>query len=323
MLDHHSFNLVGVAVSPTQSDRQSPVPRCHLQGRCTPKTPPKRHIPKANEMEIFIQRGHPGRVLHYKKKDAAPSYESHKVKEYDVARCVAVAAREQKPFTMAIQWAAYYGQEHVLMLLIDRVNPRSGRLGRTALHYAALGNWFRIAQVLLQHGATRNTFSTTATADVEDNAGRIPLTLGVVAWGDNFGDDFISLLLNHGAKATPSKTNCRTPLHAAISPTTCPKAAKTLIAHGTDVNARDHHGDTPLHLSCLHFTVSQDPDGSVSQCPLENGADPDWKNDDGDFPMHFLLDGDPHYTERDEVLLEFGADANAVNSQIALRYTCF
>ena len=55
----------------------------------------------------------------------------------------------------------------------------------------------------------------------------------------------ISLLLEHGAKATAQTTDGLTLLHLACEE----KVVRLLINYGADITARTKHGSTPLHMA--------------------------------------------------------------------------
>lgn len=80
------------------------------------------------------------------------------------------------------------------------------------------------------------------------------------------------------------------------------ECVKTLVANGIDINAKDDNGYTPLHI----VTMERDVDyfsGSgkrpskrfcynaefMVKCLLENGANPNSKDKDGNTPLHWVL----------------------------------
>ncbi|RDW72728.1 uncharacterized protein DSM5745_07900 [Aspergillus mulundensis] len=115
-------------------------------------------------MEILIERGRPELVNYYKAKYQRGRHDN---KEYDASRRMAA---EKRSYSLALQWAAFYGQQSIIQLLVHRVNLRSGKLRRTALHYAAMADQVGAAALLLQHGAYVNA---------SDDDGKTPLEYAI------------------------------------------------------------------------------------------------------------------------------------------------
>ena len=95
-----------------------------------------------------------------------------------------------------------------------------------------------------------------------------------------------------------------TPLHVAAIVSNLP-AAKTLLAAGADVNARNQRGDAPLHLAVAKG------DRAMVTLLLAAGATVDTVNQDGNTPLHVAAQlGDAALVD---ALLKAGARADARN----------
>lgn len=93
-----------------------------------------------------------------------------------------------------------------------------------------------------------------------------------------------TLLLEKGAKADAEDANKKTPLHMAAK-SCSPEVAKLLIGKKGNVNATDSSGETPLHTAATWtFKVP------VVEILVENGCNPDAKNDDGDTALQIAKD---------------------------------
>ncbi|KAL4879916.1 ankyrin repeat-containing domain protein [Aspergillus karnatakaensis] len=128
-------------------------------------------------MEILIERG---RADLYKE---APF---HEIQEYNCQLSSEINKREKSPFSLALHWAVYYGQQEIAMLLLDRVNLRAGKSRETPLHYAAKNNQVRMAELLLEHGAYINS---------SDDYGNTPLATALA----NQANDVVDVLQSRGA----------------------------------------------------------------------------------------------------------------------------
>lgn len=112
-----------------------------------------------------------------------------------------------------------------------------------------------------------------------------------------------------------------------------PECAELIFGLGADVNAADHHGNTPLHdaahtgkISCIEFLVSSGADinavNNTGNTPLmqaaigesenallamiETGADMDIANKAGETALHIAAQG--HNSRCADILLKAGAD---------------
>jgi ankyrin repeat protein len=203
--------------------------------------------------------------------------------------------------------------EHLVVNHPEHVNARGGGPYIAPLVAALAGNYFRIAQLLLEHGADVN---------VRGDYEWTPLLHA--SWNGN--PEIVEWLLNHGAdkNARSSQSNggwpslhlaaqgghpqvaqillerqadinaqtlegC-TPLHIA-SQFGKLDFAELLLGHGVDVNARDNAHSTPLHLASGKQVAEFEPPG----CPslkvvcllLKHGADVEAKDDEGKIAFHF------------------------------------
>jgi cytohesin len=226
-----------------------------------------------------------------------------------------------------MHWAAEEGTPEVIRLLVEAgadVNQRSPR-GWTGLHEAALLGRADIAEELLRAGADPNV--------VESEGGDTPLLLAArhvcfTPDDDPGGAEIVRLLLAHGADATATDAEDKTPLdwlarwgtadlvslllahgathnlHSAAGADDV-DAVRALVAEGADVNATDSYGSTPLHHAV--------PDLDVVRELLLQGADPNARDSQGDTPLHVWaqLDG---AEEVGRALVEAGANADALDN---------
>lgn len=119
--------------------------------------------------------------------------------------------------------------------------------GETALNVVSRGRYdstdnFRVAQLLLEHGADANA---------EDNDHDSPLHSA------SFSGklEIVRVLLYHGANANAKNDQGETPLHQVSQGEYKSQGdgigiAKLLLDRGVDLNARDENGVTSLHLAC-------------------------------------------------------------------------
>ena len=126
---------------------------------------------------------------------------------------------------------------------------------------------------------------------------------------------FASLLLARGAQIEARDIHGSTPLHMASTQASDEaglEMMKLLLDHGADVDAKGGQGQTPLFLS---VRTSIDGQPAATTLLLENGADPMARDVSGRTPLHriywFPTD---MLVETVKLLLEWGADATAKDS---------
>jgi beta-lactamase regulating signal transducer with metallopeptidase domain/ankyrin repeat protein len=111
-------------------------------------------------------------------------------------------------------------------------------------------------------------------------------------------------LLAQGADVTKMKKDGSTLLFSA----TTPEVAKILIAHGVDPKVRNSSGITALSSLCLNGGKNT---AAIARVLLEHGADPN--SHDGELKTTPIMGA--HDGATIDVLVQFGADVNAVDSE--------
>ena len=94
-----------------------------------------------------------------------------------------------------------------------------------------------------------------------------------------------------------------TALHEAVGEH-CLETIQLLIAAGADVNAKNDHNITPLHLAAYDY---------IAEALIDAGANIESKSKTGATPLHTLV-AEPDSYEVIEVLLKRGANKNATDS---------
>ena len=214
----------------------------------------------------------------------------------------------------ALQAAATNGHESTIRLLLDRgasVNVVGGTYG-TALSAAVVGGHRTIIHTLFEAGARHDAAVESKvekcdlpyTARWESCQGWLPLHFAA----NERHADIVRLLIEKGASvryATPQEV-C-TALHRAVLLPVYPGERKMasqrvdeynaksisiiqlLLSHGAYVNARDHLGNTALHLLLLKVYVNKNMgEVAVARYLRHSGADLDATNNEGQTPRGLI-----------------------------------
>ena len=165
--------------------------------------------------------------------------------------------------------------------------------GWTDLHYAAMLNMPDVVEALIDAGMA---------ADVRLKGGSLP-----------FSDALEGTLaaLGHGEAFRGWNADSETPLMIAVEAGSL-EAAVALTERGADINAKNDHGDTALHLRCRR-TRRRSWNGL-----LEHGADIAVRNDDGEPPLHVAA----RSNAREAVALLITRGANVHTRDSDARHRC-
>jgi ankyrin repeat protein len=198
---------------------------------------------------------------------------------------------------------------HFICKYPEHLNARGGLLV-TPLVAALYGKHFRVAELLLQHGAE---------VDVRGggNEYHTPLTIACVEGPF----DTVRWLLDHGADMHAYALQERrfTALHMVAYHGQL-KSAQALLGHGADINARTDWEEVPLHLAASPLVHRDHLD--IMQLFLDHGADPNTRNNMGSTPLHcssyWKTDGymlTKGTIEGAHLLLKHGADIDAKDNE--------
>ncbi|KAM0447831.1 hypothetical protein ACHAO4_008575 [Trichoderma viride] len=178
--------------------------------------------------------------------------------------------------------------------------------GKTRLFRAAERHNLDLIKVLLKHGADPN---------------RRSARKNIWTYGE------ISLQVDNEQGPTPLHAFCSPDNRCVLMKEDVNKAeecVRVLVAAGADVNATmrgersvNGHNLTSLHLAVLNTDTTFGYWGSLDKSEeiltralLLNGANPNARTDTGETPMHLA---NPEKSQLLDLLIEFGADINAVN----------
>ena len=172
---------------------------------------------------------------------------------------------------------------------------------QTPLHLAMRSNWFKLALILLDHGADANA---------EDIHGWTPLLLlSASQIRDDEALDLVRPLLEHGAELNKQNIDGQTPLQLAVMAGWF-QFARILLDHGADVNTEDEHGRTLLHLLSASRPGAHESDALDLVWPLlEHGAVVNRRDKYNQTPLHLAIRR--YWFQLVRVLLDQGANAKA------------
>ena len=173
---------------------------------------------------------------------------------------------------------------------------------RTPLSLATVSGDLEVANVLLKHKAD---------VDSQNKDGRTPLHLLVE---DHYTRDvhlsLIRLLLEHGADPNRRNKDNKTLLSLAMRDYAIPDPARLLLKYGADGDARMENEWTLLHLAAFNGRIRD------VRLLLDHGTNVNAKNDQGETPL-CLVSSKYYPKEHDvdiaRLFLEAGADVNALD----------
>ena len=170
---------------------------------------------------------------------------------------------------------------------------------QTPLHLAMRSNWFKLALILLDHGADANA---------EDIHGWTPLhLLSASQIRDDEALNLVRPLLEHGAELNKRNNDGQTPLQLAMMAVWF-QFARILLDHGADVSTEDEHGRTLLHL--LAASRAHESDALNLVWPLlERGAVVNRRDKYKQTPLYLAIRR--YWFQLARILLNQGANAKA------------
>jgi len=154
------------------------------------------------------------------------------------------------------------------------------------LHFAAMGGSVDICKILLDNHATVNDI------DWDGNS-----ALHYAVLGDHLA--IVELLLQHKADVNIANNEKQLPLHLAFSASTHTKIIVALIRHGSNLQAMDENGYTPLHL------IAQHGEADILKRIALAGANINCRTKDGKTPLGLAMQF--QQVEVIRVLKSFGA----------------
>ena len=157
-----------------------------------------------------------------------------------------------------------------------------------------------------------------ADPNLKDDRGLTPAVATLHIWHTPDGKHMLSLLLDHGANTETPDIEGKTLLMLAAEWKN-KEVVEMLLAHKANVNARNPHGDSPLHFAINSlYQESYDVVPAILELLLSAGADVNLQNKDGKTPLNYLTSQQPnsvdprfpYYSKVLELLRTHGAVAD-------------
>ena len=162
--------------------------------------------------------------------------------------------------------------EHLVGKHPEHINARGG-LMLTPLVAALGGNHFDVAELLHRNGVD---------IDVRDSCCKDTPLRQVSLTGFL---DIMEWLLNHEADVNAQGRNGYTPLHSAASNGHL-QVFHALIEQNADIHIQNAFGMTPLHAAAASDGYDRDHMIDIMQVLLDQGADPNARDNDNSTPLH-------------------------------------
>lgn len=205
-----------------------------------------------------------------------------------------------------------YDDAIVQFLLAAGANPNRGsKFGWTPLHLAAGNHHNKLITRLLNAGANPN---------IQNCIGSTPLhsIFDLNAFGKNknhYNEEGMMFLFKAGANPNIKDEMGKTVLHCAIKFEASRSAISFLLEYGVDLNKQDDLDSS----TALHYAVEKN-NIELVKLLLENGADPNLKNEDDCTPV--IIAAQEGYDKIVSLLIRFNADLNIVDAtgSTALHY---